>query len=103
MTACRWFCYAFVAVAWRLSIPLHRDRVDSCSAFCAHSIMKPAKGKEHGVTGHCVLCRWAIAAGLHYSTWTEYCHFCDSPSRPTGAYATTDEDFVVLTCACSCE
>ena len=59
--------------------------------------------KEHGVTGHCVLCRWALAAGLHYSTWTEYCHICNSPSRPKGAYGPTDEDFFVLTCACSCD
>ena len=29
--------------------------------------------------------------------------FCDSSSRPKGAYGTTDEDFVVLTCAYSCD
>ena len=28
---------------------------------------------------------------------------CKSPSRPKGAYGTTDEDRFVLTCACSCD
>ena len=36
---------------------------------------------------------------LRLSTWEQFCTLCDSSPRPKVAYGTTDEAFVVLTCA----
>ena len=45
----------------------------------------------------------AVGGLPHYITCTEYRHSCNSPFTPKGAYGTIDEDFFVLTCACSCD
>ena len=40
---------------------------------------------------------------LQLSTWEQLCISCHSSSGPKGAYGTTDEALVVLTCAYSCD
>ena len=89
--------------AWRLCIPLLWHRVASCVApsVAIHSSQLEREGHGVGVVGQCILCRYASQYnGYRPVPGTRLCMYCDSSSRLKGAYGTTDEDFLVLTCAC---